>query len=69
MEEMVMREGGSVGMVSFVMGTGGELGRRVERKAPVSLEILSVGPQFRELDYRTKYALTRRPPFVHHMPR
>lgn len=68
MEGMVMREGGSVGMVSFVMGAGGELGRSPIREVPVSLEILSVGPQFRELDYRTKYALTRRPPFVRLMP-
>ena len=67
MEGMAMREGGSVGMVSFVMGIGGELGRPV-RESPVSLEILSVGPQFREVDYRKKYALTRRPPFVRLMP-
>ena len=52
MEGMVMRESGSVGMISFVMGIGGELGKRPAREAPVSLEILSVGPQFRELDYR-----------------
>jgi hypothetical protein len=68
MEGMVMREGGSVGMVSFVMGIGGELGSRSVREAPVSLEILSVGPQFREVDYRKRNALTRRPPFIRLLP-
>jgi hypothetical protein len=65
---MDMGKDGCVGMVSFVMGIGGELGRGAARGAPVSLEILSVGPQFREVDYREKYALTRRPPFVRLLP-
>lgn len=63
-----MREGSLAGMGSFVMGIGGEVGKGAEREAPVSLEILSVGPQFREVDYRKKYALTRSPPFIRVLP-
>lgn len=63
-----MREGGSVRMVSFVMGIGGALGRSDGRGIPVNLEILSVGPQYREVDYRKIYALTRKAPFMKHVP-
>ncbi|MEW6748739.1 MAG: hypothetical protein AB1295_03470 [Candidatus Micrarchaeota archaeon] len=37
-------------------------------RCPVSLEIISVGPVFREIDYRELWVYTKRPPFAMHAP-
>ena len=37
-------------------------------KGPVNLEILSVGPVFREVDYRELWAYIKKPPFSRHAP-
>ena len=61
-----MREIGSVNMVSRVMGVGGQLGKGTEQAK--NLEILSVGPQYREVDYRELYLLMKKPPFLKQVP-
>lgn len=61
-----MREEGSVRMVSRVMGMQGELGRRNEE--PINVEILSVGPHYRETDYRSIYAELAKTPFGKKIP-
>jgi len=38
------------------------------REGPVSLEILCVGPLFREVDYRWLEAYMKKPPFQKHTP-
>jgi hypothetical protein len=63
-----MREDGSVRMVSLVMGVGGELGKSSAEGAPVNLEILCVGLQYREPAYREKFAMTKRPWFYRQAP-
>jgi hypothetical protein len=72
--EIKMREEGSVNMVARVTGTVGELGKgMVQRpedmvREPVSLEILSVGPLFREVDLRRLYWDMKKVPFFKHVP-
>ncbi|MBU0528001.1 hypothetical protein KKE92_05960 [Candidatus Micrarchaeota archaeon] len=61
-----MREEESVRMVSRVMGIQGQLGRVYEK--PINVEILSVGPHYRETDYRSIYAELAKTPFGKKIP-
>ena len=68
-----MREVSSVNMVARVTGAMGELGKGVIQtedrvREPVRLEILSVGPLFREVDFRRLYWDIQRAPFFKHVP-
>jgi len=61
-----MREEGTVKMVSRVMGMQGQLGRGNEY--PISVEILSIGPHYRETDYRNLYIELGKTPFGKKVP-
>ena len=69
-----MREAGSVNMIARVTGAVGELGKGVPQKPedavrePVRLEILSIGPLYREVDFRRLYWHIQRAPFFKHVP-
>lgn len=65
-----MREAGSVNMVSRVSGVMGKLGKRSAEGAdgPVSVEVLSVGPLARDVDYKRLYWDMIRAPFYKHVP-
>ncbi len=71
---MKMREAGSVNMVSRVTGVMGQLGKGMAQgqedavREPANLEILSVGPLYRELDLRRLYWNIKRAPFYKHVP-
>lgn len=69
-----MREAGSVNMIARVTGVMGKLGKGVAVRpeeavrGPVRLEILSVGPLFREVDFRRLYWDIKKAPFYKHVP-
>ena len=69
-----MREAGSVNMIARIPGAVGELGNGVTQKPedavkePVRLEILSIGPLFKEVDFRRLYWDIKRAPFFKHVP-
>ena len=63
----------SIKMIRRVGGIMGELGRGIrsftdDPDEPVSVDILSVGPQFQELDRRWLDDDTRKPPFFRFEP-
>ena len=61
-----MREEGTVRMVARVMGVKGILNRRRDRGE--ATEIYSVGPSFREVDYRDHGHYTRTSMFAKAVP-
>ncbi len=61
-----MREEGTVRMVSRVMGMQGELGRI--SGDPINVEILSIGPHYRETDYRSLNIELGKTPFGRKVP-
>jgi hypothetical protein len=60
--------GGPVSMVRRIRGVMGELGRGVNMERPINVEVLSVGPLFRELDMRRLHHYMERSAFFRHAP-
>lgn len=64
-----MRKGGGpVNMVRRIRGVMGELGRGVNVENAINVEVMSVGPLFRELDMRRLHYYIERPAFFRHAP-
>ncbi len=57
-------------MVRRIRGVMGELGRGVKKEAAgnINVEVLSVGPLFRELDLRHLQPYLEKPLFFRHVP-
>lgn len=60
--------GGPVNMVRRIRGVMGELGRGVNMEDNINVEVLAVGPLFRELAMRRLHYYIERPAFFRHAP-